>query len=213
MSSRAGAWSSSSAPVGVASSIWPHGRWRFDFDGRGQPCRARPGWPTGATRCWPTPRAVLPAREAAERHDALATFGKVRVEPNGVNAIPSRVTAWLDARARRRRERVRAVLQDLGGAGAARERGVLDRRDAVRPPAARPSGRPARRAGRPGTLRCSRRGPGMMRGSCPWPMVETAMLFVRNPTGISHSPEEYAEESDCVAGVEALARVVRDLAS
>ena len=28
----------------------------------------------------------------------LATCGKVVVEPNGVNAIPSRVTAWLDAR-------------------------------------------------------------------------------------------------------------------
>ena len=35
--------------------------------------------------------AVLAAREAADRHRALATFGKVRVEPNGVNAIPSRL--------------------------------------------------------------------------------------------------------------------------
>jgi N-carbamoyl-L-amino-acid hydrolase len=38
------------------------------------------------------------------------------------------------------------------------------------------------------------------------------MLFVRNPTGISHSPEEFAERDDCHAGVEALARVVEDLA-
>jgi N-carbamoyl-L-amino-acid hydrolase len=42
--------------------------------------------------------------------------------------------------------------------------------------------------------------------------VPTAMLFVRNPTGISHSPEEFAERDDCHAGVEALARVVEDLA-
>jgi beta-ureidopropionase / N-carbamoyl-L-amino-acid hydrolase len=43
--------------------------------------------------------------------------------------------------------------------------------------------------------------------------VETAMLFVRNPTGVSHSPEEFAEEADCISGVAALARVVRELAS
>ena len=41
--------------------------------------------------------------------------------------------------------------------------------------------------------------------------VPTAMLFVRNPTGVSHSPAEHAEESDCVAGVLALAAVLEDL--
>jgi N-carbamoyl-L-amino-acid hydrolase len=38
------------------------------------------------------------------------------------------------------------------------------------------------------------------------------MLFVRNPTGVSHSPAEHAEPSDCHAGVAALVRVVEDLA-
>jgi N-carbamoyl-L-amino-acid hydrolase len=42
--------------------------------------------------------------------------------------------------------------------------------------------------------------------------VPAAMLFVRNPTGISHSPAEHAEVDDCLAGVDALARVVRELA-
>jgi N-carbamoyl-L-amino-acid hydrolase len=37
------------------------------------------------------------------------------------------------------------------------------------------------------------------------------MLFVRNPTGISHSPSEHAPEEDCVAGVEALAKVLEEL--
>jgi N-carbamoyl-L-amino-acid hydrolase len=37
------------------------------------------------------------------------------------------------------------------------------------------------------------------------------MLFVRNPTGISHSPEEFAELGDCAAGVRALADVLREL--
>ena len=35
--------------------------------------------------------------------------------------------------------------------------------------------------------------------------VPTAMLFVRNPTGVSHSPDEYAEIADCRRGAEALA--------
>ncbi len=42
--------------------------------------------------------------------------------------------------------------------------------------------------------------------------LPTAMLFVRNPTGVSHSPAEHADLSDCLAGVEALATVLADLA-
>ncbi|WP_420876836.1 hypothetical protein [Serinicoccus marinus] len=39
------------------------------------------------------------------------------------------------------------------------------------------------------------------------------MLFVRNPTGVSHSPAEHAEAADCHAGVEALAACVTHLVS
>jgi len=42
--------------------------------------------------------------------------------------------------------------------------------------------------------------------------IPTSMLFVRNPTGVSHSPQEFAERDDCLAGVEALTRVVAHLA-
>lgn len=42
--------------------------------------------------------------------------------------------------------------------------------------------------------------------------IPTAMLFVRNPSGVSHSPAEQAETADCHAGVHALTGVVRDLA-
>ena len=41
--------------------------------------------------------------------------------------------------------------------------------------------------------------------------IPTAMLFVRNPTGVSHSPEEHAETADCLAGVEALADALEEL--
>jgi beta-ureidopropionase / N-carbamoyl-L-amino-acid hydrolase len=42
--------------------------------------------------------------------------------------------------------------------------------------------------------------------------VPTAMLFVRNPTGVSHSPAEHAELDDCLAGVDALTTVLAELA-
>ena len=42
--------------------------------------------------------------------------------------------------------------------------------------------------------------------------IPTAMLFVRNPTGVSHSPDEHAEMADCLAGVEALADTLERLA-
>ena len=41
--------------------------------------------------------------------------------------------------------------------------------------------------------------------------IPTAMVFVRNPTGVSHSPDEHAEMADCLAGVEALADVLAEL--
>jgi N-carbamoyl-L-amino-acid hydrolase len=41
--------------------------------------------------------------------------------------------------------------------------------------------------------------------------VPSAMLFVRNPTGVSHSPAEHAEDDDCRAGIDALATVLEEL--
>jgi N-carbamoyl-L-amino-acid hydrolase len=38
------------------------------------------------------------------------------------------------------------------------------------------------------------------------------MVFVRNPTGVSHSPAEFADVADCLAGVDALSAIVRELA-
>ena len=54
--------------------------------------------------------------------------------------------------------------------------------------------------------------PGTTQGVLAEAGVATAMLFVRNPTGISHSPAEFAERDDCLRGVEALTAVVTDLA-
>ena len=39
----------------------------------------------------------------------------------------------------------------------------------------------------------------------------SAMLFVRNPTGVSHSPSEHVEAVDAEAGAQALTTVLADL--
>ncbi len=118
-----------SAPVAVGSQIWPHGRWRIELPGEAN----HAGTTRLADRQDPMlayARLILAARDAAERRGSVATMGKVSVSPNGVNAIPSLVTAWLDARGPDA-EQVLAVVAELRGAGRrVRGRpapGVLDR--------------------------------------------------------------------------------------
>jgi N-carbamoyl-L-amino-acid hydrolase len=42
-------------------------------------------------------------------------------------------------------------------------------------------------------------------------VIATAMLFVRNPTGVSHSPDEHVEDDDAEAGAVALADALTEL--
>ncbi|AKH86693.1 allantoate amidohydrolase [Streptomyces sp. CNQ-509] len=198
--------------VGVASAIWPHGRWRFDF--RGEANHA------GTTRMEDRhdpmltyAHTVLSARKKAAQAGARATFGKVAVEPNGVNAIPSLVRGWLDSRAADEETLhtlVAAVEQ------AARERA---RRDGTAVEVTRESMTPvvdfdhalrdrlaARLGGAPLLPTGAGHDAGILSGAVP-----AAMLYVRNPTGVSHAPAESADEDDCAAGVRALADVLADL--
>ncbi|MEO7261044.1 MAG: allantoate amidohydrolase [Jatrophihabitantaceae bacterium] len=195
-------------PVAVGSQIWPHGRWRIELPGQAN----HAGTTRLADRRDPMlayARLILAAREAAERRGSVATMGKVSVFPNGVNAIPSQVTAWLDARGPDAEQvlavvaELHALAADAGGSllqeswtEATRfDRGLSDRVSAVL------AGAPAL-----GT------GAGHDAGILANAGIASAMLFVRNPSGISHSPAEHAEVSDCHAGVRALTAVVAELA-
>ncbi len=192
-------------PVAVGTAIHPHGRWRVDIAGRAD----HAGTTRLADRDDPMltlARVVLAARAAAERRDAVATCGKVVVAPNGVNAIPAHVTAWLDARGADA-ERVRAVVADVAAAG-----GTLAEESWTD---ATPfdAGLAARIAGLLDDAPLLATGAGHDAGVLAAAGVPTAMLFVRNPTGVSHSPAEHAEPEDCAAGVAALAGTLRELAS
>jgi N-carbamoyl-L-amino-acid hydrolase len=196
------------APVGVGSAIWPHGRWRLDLRGRAD----HAGTTRLADRDDPMlalAAAILAAHASAERAAALATVGKVRVEPNGVNAIPSAVTAWLDARGPVDDD-VRAVVAEVGAAARVEPAEESWTPATPFPPALRDRLAALVGDGEPAPVLPT--GAGHDAGILAASGVPTAMLFVRNPTGVSHSPAEQAEPDDCLAGVAALARVVEALA-
>jgi len=205
------------AALGLAEAIWPHGRWRFDFGGRADHAgtarladRRDPMLPYAGT--------ALAARRAAEQNGAVATFGKVIVEPNGTNAVPSAVRAWLDARAPDE-----ATVADTFNAVRSAAESFCEQHGvtlSVRQESFTPLVRfdAALRDRIAGTLAAA----GFSAPVLPTAAghdagflaarVPTAMLFVRNPTGISHSPAEHADLADCEAGVRALAAVLEDLA-
>jgi N-carbamoyl-L-amino-acid hydrolase len=166
----------------------------------------------------PFATAVLAARQAAAQHDALATVGKVAAEPGAANAVCARVSAWLDARAADGEALAAVVEQVLAAArSAAASHGVtLDVAHESATPAVEfdPSlrGRLAScLAARGITAPVLPTGAGHDAGVLA-ARLPAAMLFVRNPSGVSHSPAEHAEHADCEAGVVALAAVLEDLA-
>jgi beta-ureidopropionase / N-carbamoyl-L-amino-acid hydrolase len=202
-------------PVAVASVSWAHGRWRFDFTG--EPNHA------GATRMEDRhdpmvtyAMTALAANKQARLTESRATFGRLAVEPNVTNAIPEMVRAWLDAR----------------GPDSARVGGLVDTiirqaterasRDGTKLSVTTESVTPTVDFDVPLSIRLARllgdapiiaTGAGHDAGVLQLAGIPSAMLFVRNPTGISHSPEEFAEMGDCLAGVDALTMAVAELAA
>ncbi len=199
--------------VGVATAIWPHGRWRLDFTGVADHA--------GATRMADRrdpmlayAATALAARRLATDADARATFGRLEVAPGGTNAIPSRVRAWLDARAGTEDELERLVDTIVAEARQAATA------DATEIELVEESVSPAVTFDVPLRDRLATlldapvlsTGAGHDAGVLS-PLVPTAMLFVRNPTGVSHSPAEHADDADCEAGVDAMVRVIETLAT
>jgi N-carbamoyl-L-amino-acid hydrolase len=205
------------AAIGVASRIWPHGRYRFDISGA--PNHA------GTTRMEDRQdpmltyaMTALAANKQARLAGQRATFGRVDTQPNSTNSVPSAVTAWMDARCE-----TDEALSDLV-ATITRQAVERAERDGTRLTVTPESVS--------GAVDFDPSLAGLIAGDHEvgdWPILPTqaghdagilsaqgipsAMLFVRNPTGISHSPVEHAEMPDCLAGVDALAETLERLAS
>ena len=198
-------------PVGVASSILAHGRWRFRFRGQGNHA--------GATAIddrqdpmLPAAAFVLAARRAAEAAPGTrTTIGRLVPNPGGTNAIPSSVDLWLDARSP---HQLRPVVDELTATAdelAAQEGCSVEVRHESASghvqfdPQLRDQLAAALDAPTLGT------GAGHDAGLLA-PHTPSGMLFVRNPTGVSHAPEEHAEPDDCAEGAQALAQALERLA-
>jgi N-carbamoyl-L-amino-acid hydrolase len=213
-------------PVAVASAILAHGRWRLTFHGEGNHAGATPM----AGRRDPVvaaSAAVLAARDVAAAADnpgggvsARATVGRIIPVPGGTNVIASRVDAWLDVRGdtdaatRALTTEIFAAIQIASGRQGCR---VEITRESYLPevafdPGLRDSLR-AVLAGVPefGEVPVLATGAGHDAGVLA-AELPTAMLFVRNPTGVSHAPGETAAAADCRAGASALAAVLAELA-
>lgn len=201
------------AAIGIGSQIVAHGRWRMTLTGEGNHAgTTRPG--DRHDPMIPAAAAVLAARRALGSHDgAVATIGRLQPIPGGTNVIASSVQAWMDVRygaaadtAALVDEIVAAVRAEaeLEGCSLVVHRESLS--DAV-------MFDPALTMDLAATLKApviptgAGHDAGILADHAP-----STMLFVRNPTGISHAPGEHAETADCLIGIEALADALTELA-
>jgi beta-ureidopropionase / N-carbamoyl-L-amino-acid hydrolase len=200
-------------PVALAGAIIAHGRWHVRIEGRGDHA--------GATRMADRQDPVVVAAETIRSlrnrtlavDDARGTVGRIKVVPGGTNVIASSAELWLDVR-HRSEEAVRrivaevteATLRAAEGEGCtvavteqsfsptvAFDEDLRDTLQSVLPDA------PVLDTG-------AGHDAGVLAAHVP-----TGMLFVRNPTGASHTPAEAAEPADVTAGANALARVLEHL--
>jgi N-carbamoyl-L-amino-acid hydrolase len=200
-------------PVAIGSSILGHGRWKLSVHGQGN----HAGTTLMKDRKDPmiaAAKIMIGIRDTARNYrDARATVGRLQPVPGGTNVIASRVDMWIDLR--HPRDEITAALVEsvhLNAQVIAAEEGctvsfsveslsptvhfdavLRDRLQTLLP------GAPVLDTG-------AGHDAGVLTGHIP-----TAMLFVRNPTGISHSPDELVEDDDAELGAGALADALAGL--
>ncbi|MGW0175861.1 allantoate amidohydrolase [Rhodococcus sp. NPDC003322] len=194
-------------PIAVASSILGHGRWRVSITGEGN----HAGTTLMVDRSDPmvaAGRLVSRIRDLARAQSAAqATVGRLVPTPGGTNVIASRVDLWVDVRhpedtvttvlVEQIRQAATLLAAEEGCAAVMTEESfspTVDFDPALRDTLAGAlSDAPVLGTG-------AGHDAGVLKDHVP-----TAMLFVRNPTGISHSPSEHVEVDDAEAGGVALA--------
>lgn len=135
--------------------------------------------------------------------DAVATVGRLEVEPGAANVVPSRVRLTVDARAPDQ-ERLDRLVAELG----------LDDPHYAMPPVQLATGvlrEELEARGLPVVELPS--GAGHDAGVLAAAGVESSMLFIRSLAGgASHSPEEHSSDEDVELAIQVLTAVLRRLA-
>ena len=201
------------APVAIGSSILGHGRWRARITGEGN----HAGTTLMGDRHDPmvaAARTISAIRDLARTtEDARATVGRLQPVPGGTNVIASRVDFWIDVRhpddtvTATLLESIRNAMELL----AAEEGCHADLTEESFSATTRfdPTLRRSLEEVLPGAPVLDT-GAGHDAGVLA-SLIPTAMLFVRNPTGVSHSPAEYTTDLDAELGAERLADVLQQL--
>ncbi|MDQ2845827.1 MAG: allantoate amidohydrolase [Actinomycetota bacterium] len=200
------------AAIGVGSQIVAHGRWRLTITGEGN----HAGTTVVDDRhdpMIPAAGAVLAARRIISTHPgAVATVGRIRPNPGGTNVIASSVDLWLDVRHGTSTDTasvVDAIVAAVRDEADLEGCGLLVHRESISDHVDLDPGLEvalAERLGAPVIPTGAGHDAGILAAQLP-----AAMLFVRNPSGISHAPGEHAETSDCLVGVDALADALEEL--
>jgi N-carbamoyl-L-amino-acid hydrolase len=208
------------APLGVVTSIVGLARLGVTFTGRAGHAGTTPMHGRSDALC-DAAAFVLAVRDAADRlcvsstrpRVAVATVGRLRVEPNAANVIPSRVSLVVDARAPEE-ETLAELLHEIETAATGAELELLRR---TRPVAMAPLVQEALAGaitdlGLPAPELHS--GAGHDAAPLGTAGVPSGMLFVRSRNGgVSHTPEEWSDPEDVALGVDALARALTRLAA
>jgi allantoate deiminase len=193
------------APLGVVAGIVGYVRGEITIEGRAghagtTPMEARDDALVAAAQ------EILRIRDVAlSIEDAVATVGRIEVEPGGINVVPGRARITVDARAPDD-ERLERLIAEIGIDGSGRVPPVAMRgaaRDAV--------AEAVREQGLPVLELVS--GAGHDAGVLASAGVDAAMLFVRaGAGGVSHAPEEDASPDDVAIAVDVLEDSLRRLA-
>jgi N-carbamoyl-L-amino-acid hydrolase len=153
-------------------------------------------------------RVIVAADElAADDDDFMVTASRMLVEPNAFTTVPSEVRLWIDARSPdgerliEWKSSLEAAAQDTGIEVAV---GTASHSDAVEfDPAVREA------FGSLHELVCfAGHDAGILA-----PRIPAGMVFVRNATGVSHSPDEHVELDDAAVATEALRNALERLVS
>jgi acetylornithine deacetylase/succinyl-diaminopimelate desuccinylase-like protein len=193
-------------PLGVVAGIVGYVRGEVVFDGRPGHAGTTPMDGRGDALC-AAAEFVLRTREAARRiPDAVATVGRLEVEPGGANVIPGRVRVSIDARApdSERLDRLVSALDLDSGRRTEPVAFDAELRSLLRAELVRRGLSDAELVS----------GAGHDAGILASAGVPAAMLFVRSLAGgVSHAPEEESSGEDIALGLDVLAGALRRLAA
>lgn len=201
------------APVAVATSILGHGRWHLRLEGEGNHAGTTP-MDDRRDPVVAAAQIILAIREEAEKvPEARATIGNLIPVPGGTNVIASAVDMWMDVRhledaqVRRLVSVIEGRAQDI----AAEEGCILTLTENSYSPTVNFDVELQQRMQKllpsaPLLPTGAGHDAGVLSAYVP-----SAMLFVRNPGGVSHAPAEHAGDADIEAGVQALVTVLEDL--